>query len=346
MQAALLISPKQFEIEWLPRPVPKSGEVLVRVLRAGVCGSDIHFYDSGRIGEVILREPFLMGHEFSGVIEDACGVPGAPPVGTRVAVDPSVHCGVCPFCQAGRPNICPDVKFTGFPPYPGAFAEYVAAPAHNVYPMPDSVSDDCGPLLETLAVAVHTMELIGDLRGKTCAILGAGPVGLLTMLMAKQNGAQVILITEPVAERRQMAQRLGCEFAFDSSNIDNIHRRIKESTGYGPDIIFETAGEPESYQASLELIRPGGIVCIIGIFPLGAMPLDFTSARRKEIVIRLVRRSLPQNYPEAIRLASDGIIDLQPLATHNFPLAKIGDAFQTAHKKTNGVVKALVSPWE
>lgn len=316
----------------------------MRVKRAGVCGSDIHFYDSGRIGEVVLREPFLMGHEFSGVIDDACGVPGAPPAGTRVAVDPSVHCGVCPFCKAGRPNICPDVKFTGFPPYSGAFAEYITAPAQNVYPMPNHISDDCGPLLETLAVAVHTAELVGSVRGKTCAILGAGPVGLLMMRVLQRHGADIVLIVEPVAERREMAQRLGCEFAFHPEDIESIHKQIKKSTVFGPNMVFETAGEPESYQMSFELTRPGGMVCIIGIFPLGAMPLDFTSARRKELTAQLVRRSLPHNYPEAIRLAAEGAIDLQPLATHNFPLEKIDDAFQTAHQKTNGVIKALVSP--
>ncbi|MBN2328402.1 MAG: alcohol dehydrogenase catalytic domain-containing protein [Candidatus Omnitrophica bacterium] len=344
MKAALLTAPQTFQIESIPPPQPKEGEVIVRVKRAGVCGSDIHFYEAGRIGETVLTDPFLMGHEFSGVIEDACGVSGAPQEGARVAVDPAVHCGVCPFCLAGRPNICPDVKFTGFPPYSGAFAEYISIPVQNVYPMPDEISDDCGPLLETLAVAVHTLELMGDVQGKNCAVLGAGPVGMLTMLTLRHYGANVRFLTEPVKDRREKAMQLGCEFAFDPAQTDEIEDHSKRTTNYGPDIIFETAGEPESYQAALEWVRPGGTVCIIGIYPQGAMPLDFTAARRKEAVIQLVRRSLPHNYPEAIRLAAEGAIDLPPLATHNFPLERIGDAFSTAHHKTDGVIKALVSP--
>jgi len=344
MKAALLTAPGQFEIHNIDQPKPSEGEVLVRVKRTGVCGSDIHFYESGRIGEVILTDPFLMGHEFSGVIEDACGVPNSPPVGTRVAVDPARHCGVCPFCLAGRPNICPSVKFTGFPPYQGAFAEFITAPIENVYTMPDNVPDDIGPLLETLSVAIHAAELVPDLRGKSCAVLGAGSVGLLTMLVLQQQGADVVLITEPVKERRDMAKRLGCQFTFNPDDHEPIKEHLKQTTTYGPDYIFETAGEPESYQMALELARPGGTVCIIGIYPQGAMPIDFTAARRKELLIQQVRRSLPKNYPESIRMVSEGLLNIQPLATHTFPLSDIGDAFQMAHHKTNGVIKALITP--
>lgn len=344
MKAALLTAPRAFEIRSLPEPHPQPGEVLVRVRRAGVCGSDLHFYESGRIGEAILKEPFLMGHEFSGEIADSAGVAGAPPIGTRVAVDPAVHCGVCPFCHAGRPNICPDVRFTGFPPYPGAFAEYIAAPLHNIYPMPDTIPDDAGPLLETLAVALHALDILGDIRGQTCAVLGAGPVGLLMTLTLQLHGTKVIAITEPVKERREAAQRLSGVMALHSDDKEGIREQIQKITGYGPDLVFETAGQPESYQAALELTRPGGRVCIIGIYPQGAMPVDFTAARRKELTVHLLRRSLPHNYPEAIRLASEGKIDLAPLATHCYPLDRIGEAFQTAEHKTGGVLKALLQP--
>ncbi len=342
MQAAQLTAAKQFQIADVPPPQVKENEVLVRVKHAGVCGSDLHFYLDARIGEVALEEPFIMGHEFSGVIEDTNGIPSSPPVGTRVAVEPAVHCGQCPFCRAGRPNICPHVRFTGFPPYSGAFAELVSIPVENVYPLPDTIPDNYGPILETLAVAIHSLELVPDVRGKACTVIGAGSVGLLVILMLIHHGADVVLVTDPVQERREKAMTLGCKNSCDPTEKEKIQKILKDATDYGPEFVFEAAGEPDSFQQAFDITRPGGTALLIGIYPHGTFPIDFSHARRKELQSIFVRRSLPQNYPEAIRLVSEGHLDVGQLVTHSFPLHQIKEAFKLATEREDGIIKSIV----
>ncbi|RJP29909.1 MAG: hypothetical protein C4527_10550 [Candidatus Omnitrophota bacterium] len=343
MQAALLVAPRLFALTEVRSPAPAANEVIVRVKHAGICGSDLHFYVNARIGDAALSEPFIMGHEFSGVIEDTNGIASSPPVGTRVAVEPAVHCGQCPFCRAGRPNICPNVRFTGFPPYSGAFAEYVAIPVHNVYPLPDSITDETGPVLETLAVAVHALELVPDVRGKTCAVLGAGPVGLLVAQLLIKNGAKVVLATDPIPARRRKALELGCAAAFDPKEIEDIQSFLEHTTDYGPELIFEAAGEPQSFQQAYDLTAPGGMVAFIGIYPLGSFSIDFGHARRKELQTLFVRRSLPANYPEAIRLVAEEHVDIGQFVTHILPLSRIEDAFDLAVNRRDGSIKIVLA---
>jgi len=342
MQAAVLTAPRQFSLREVPAPIPQPGEVLVRVRYAGVCGSDLHFWSEGRIGDVFLAEPFVMGHEFSGIIADHCGIPNAPAAETRVALEPAIPCGHCPFCRTGRTNICPQVRFTGFPPYTGAFAELISVPVENVYPLPASIPDDFGPALETLAVALHGLELVLEVQGKTCAVLGAGSVGLLVLLELLRREANVVLVTEPVPDRREIARRLGCPHVFDPRSEDEIRDHLNRICPYGPKLIFEAAGEPESYQQALDLARPGGVVCLYGIYPKGSFTIDFNHARRKELAVHFVRRSLPRNYPEAIRLVASGEIDVRPILTHRFPLTRIAEAFELSYSRRDGVIKPIV----
>jgi len=342
MRAALLIAPHTFVVQDHPHPEPLGDEVLVRVTHAGVCGSDVHFYETGRIGEVVLTRPFIMGHEFSGVIEiPADSSPLA--AGTRVAVDPAVPCGRCSFCREGRFNSCPDIRFTGFPPYPGAFSEYVAIPAENVFPLPDAVPDTAGPLLETLSVALHGVDLVPEVKGRTCAVLGAGPVGYLTALVLLHRGADLILITEPVPERRAIVEANLCSHVFDPAQADAIREHLRIHADHGPEFVFEAAGMPDSFQMAFDLARPGGRVAIFGIYPAGTHPIDFTNARRKELEVIFVRRSLPANYPVAIQLVASGGINLNPLMTHLFPLDKIAQAFDLVARKRDGVMKATLA---
>jgi L-iditol 2-dehydrogenase len=342
MKAAFLTKPRQFEIRDIAQDAPAKNSVLIKLTHAGICGSDLHFFETGRIGDVVLTDPFIMGHEFSGVVADTNHVTGAPAVGTRVAVDPAVACEECVFCRNHQHNLCANMQFTGFPPYPGAFREWIWMPVENLFPMPDCVSSAVGPLLETLAVAVHGLELMPDVRDTTCAVLGAGAVGLLTALVLKDAGANIVLVTEPVAERRQKASEAGCEFVFDPHDTAGIESHLNQVTDFGPEFVFEAAGEPESYQMALDIVRPAGRVCLFGIYPSGAMPLSFTQARRKEITIKIVRRSLPKNYPEAIHLVETGRVDLLPLATHIRPFDDIQTAFEMASKKDDGVLKAIL----
>lgn len=343
MKSAILTQPKTFALTDADMPSPKEGEVLVKVNRAGVCGSDLHFYLHGQIGSVSLQEPFRMGHEFGGVIADTNGIANAPAVGTRIAVDPAVPCGQCEYCKKGRSNICPHVKFTGFPPYKGAYAEYIPMPLECVFPIPDTIPDEQVPVVETLAVAVHAIELAPEVRGKTVAVIGAGSVGMLVLLLLLHHGANVVLVTEPVPERRETVKQLGCPNVCDPKDQDTIQSLLKQHCPFGPEMIFEAAGEPESFQQSFDLIAPGGRLHLIGIYAQGSLQVDFNYVRRQEAEIVFVRRSLPKNYPEAIKLLDTGAINIAPIVTHQYPLEQISDAFSLAAAREQGIVKAILT---
>jgi len=317
---------------------------LVRVTAAGVCGSDLHFYSAGRIGEVVLDQPFVMGHEFSGVVEDAGEFSAEFPKGARVAAEPSIPCGTCFYCRENRPNLCLNLTFVGFPPKGGGYAEYIALPKENLHRLPDCIPDSQGPLVETLAVAIHTAELMGDTRGKSVAILGAGPVGLLTFLHLRHCGASVVYMTEPVESRREFARSLGVPMVLQPDDLQAIAEQERFLDGVGPEYVVEAAGEPASYAQAMQIVRRGGTVVYCGIYPHGAMSIDFTPARRKELRMIFVRRSLPRNYSEAICLAASGEVNLAPFCRTIYPLDQIANAFQDACERVSGLVKAILHP--
>ena len=344
MRAAFLVAPGTFECRDSPFPVRREGEVLVRVLAAGVCGSDLHFYRTGRIGEVELTEPFVMGHECSGVVEDSGEFGNEPARGARVAIEPSIVCGSCLLCRGGRPNLCLRLRFLGFPPLSGAYAEFLSLPRHNLYIIPDSVRDEEAPLIETLAVALHTVELAGNVSGRTVAVLGSGPIGLLTLWELRRHGARVAIVTEPAPSRREVAQSLGAEVVLDPGDSEGLTKQRRALDGVGPELVIEAAGQPESFQQALEIVRPGGTVVYCGIYPLGCMPIDFTPARRKELKILFVRRSMPHNYSHAIHLITEGRIDLSQITVRTYELDRIDEAFRDAEERAPGLVKAILLP--
>ncbi len=344
MRAAYLVAPYRFERREVPAPTPGKAEVLVRVTAAGVCGSDLHFYSAGRIGEVVLDQPFVMGHEFCGVVEDAGEFSASFPKGTRVAAEPSIACGTCFYCREDRPNLCLNLTFIGFPPKGGGYAEFITLPGENLRCLPDSIPDPQGPLVETLAVAIHTVELMGDVRGKSVAILGAGPVGLLTFLFLRYCGATVAYMTEPIESRREFAQFLGMPTVLQPDDFQSIAEQERELDGVGPEFVVEAAGEPASYSQAMQFVRRGGTVIYCGIYPYGAMSVDFTPARRKELRMVFVRRSLPRNYSEAIRLVASGEIDLAPFCRAVYPFDRVATAFEDAWKRVPGLVKAILHP--
>jgi threonine dehydrogenase-like Zn-dependent dehydrogenase len=165
---------------------------------------------------------------------------------------------------------------------------------------------------------------------------------MLTLLELLRREANVVLVTEPVLERRETALRLGCPYVFDPQDQKEIETHLERICPYGPEMIFEAAGEPESYQQALDLAGPGGWVCLYGIYPKGPFTIDFNHARRKELSVIFVRRSLPRNYPEAIRLVSEGEVDVRPLVTHRFPLAQISEAFEVSYHRRDGVIKSIL----
>jgi L-iditol 2-dehydrogenase len=341
MRAALLHGIHDLRLAELARPEPAPGEVLLKVATVGVCGSDVHYYQHGRIGSQVVERPIIMGHEFSAWIADlGAGVSGLE-VGQLVAVEPGISCGQCELCLHGHPNLCPHVRFCGTPPIDGVFAEYTVMPAENCFPLPEGMSEIEGAMLEPLGIAIHSVDL-GHLKaGQTVAVLGAGPVGLLIAAAAKAAGASGIYVTEPLAYRRQFALDYVADAAFGPDSQDIVAEVLKETNGRGVDVAFEAAGAADTPQQAAAVTRIGGKVVVAGIPADGQMNMRADTVRHKGLTIKIVRR-MKHTYPRAIRLVQSGMVDVKPLATHQLPLERVADAFQMVAGYDDGVLRAMI----
>lgn len=342
MRAALFdADSRTFSIAERPRPELPGDMVLVRIETVGICGSDLHLVRSGLYGGEEVPEPVVLGHEFSGVIE-AIGSRVQDKrlaVGARVAVEPTISCGTCEFCLAGRDNICPKQRFCGMPPHPGGFQEYMLMPARNLYPVPDHLGPDAAMLAEPLAIAVHARRIAGIAGGETVAVVGCGSLGLLITKVFDLAGARVLLAVEPLDVRRNLATRLGAAHAVHPDR-EPVKVLSDFTSGRLADVVVEAAGPPEALRLALRLVRPGGTLVYVGIHP-GPMEIDFTPARRREMVWKWVRRTT-HAYPEAINLLASGRVDAGMFVTHHWPLEKITEAFRFATGYLDGIVKGAV----
>jgi len=341
MRASRLHGIRDLRLEELPRPAPGPGEVLLKVAAVGVCGSDVHYYLEGRIGNQVVKAPIILGHEFSAWVAGLGeGVEGLT-TGQLVAVEPAIPCGRCESCQHGHPNLCPGVRFCGTPPVNGVFAEYTVMPAKNCFPLPEEFSAVEGALLEPLGIAVHSVDLAHLKPGQTVAVLGAGPIGLLTAAVAKAAAAGAVYMTEPLAYRRQFALGYVADAALNPDESDVVAEIMGLTGGRGVDVAFEAAGAPETPDQAAAMTRPGGKVIVAGIPSDDTMTMTAGTVRRKGLTIKLVRR-MKHTYPRAIRLVQTGAVDVKPLATHLLPLERIVDAFEMVAAYADGVLRAVI----
>jgi len=299
-------------------PVAGEGEKLVRVKAVGVCGSDLHWFSEGEIGDAKLEHPLVLGHEFAGVTEN----------GQRVAVDPAIPCGHCEFCEHGDPNLCSSLVFAGHGKTDGALREWLAWNEKSLFPIPDSISDADGALLEPLGIAIHAVDL-GKLKaGMTVGVFGCGPIGLLVIQVAKLSGAANIVATDQLAHRVDAAKRFGAIEAFlvgEESHLGGTH-------GRGVDVAFEAAGRQSAVDDAFDAVMPGGKVVLVGIPDDDRTSFSASTARRKGLTIKLVRR-MKHTYPRAIELVSKGLVDVRSLVTHRFPLEQAVEAFRVAQRR-------------
>lgn len=351
MKTAFLTGIRKVEIKKTEKPSPSKGEVLIKLKSVGICGSDIHYYRTGRIGSQVVNYPFVAGHECSGIIEKlGLGVRELS-IGDRVAIEPAVPCGTCEFCLSGRPNICPKVRFLGTPATPGApaiegaFKEYITIPTSNAVPIPKSMSFDEAVLTEVFAIALHSIDLVNINPGDNVAVFGSGPIGLSVLLMAKLSGASTVFATDLIKERLQLAKNLGADYIINPEEKNPVEVIENMTKGRGVDITFEAAGEQETIDHSLETVRIGGKVALIGI-PRAEVVYYNPDIRRKELVICHVRRSNQANrvVERVIALMENGSLKVNPLVTHKFPLQEIKKAFDTVDTYRDGVVKAMIHP--
>ncbi|HVO34354.1 MAG TPA: alcohol dehydrogenase catalytic domain-containing protein [Gemmatimonadales bacterium] len=310
-----------------PVPTPRSGEALVKVTAVGVCGSDVHWFREGHIGGDRIETPLVLGHECAGVIQSGARR------GERVAIDPAQACGRCRYCEEGNPNLCEVLRFAGHAPQDGAMCGYVAWPEHCLVPLPEALTDVDGALLEPLGVAMYAVELGAVGPGMSVGVFGAGPIGLLTLQVAKVAGATRLFATDraDVPHRLGAARAIGAAaFAVhDCGEADDI---LTATGGRGVDVAFEAAGDPEAVEAAVVAVKPGGRVILIGIPSADRIAFTASVARRKDLLIRVVHR-MKHTYPRAIRLVEGGRVDLRSLATHRFPLADVAGAFAVAERR-------------
>jgi L-iditol 2-dehydrogenase len=343
MRVSRLYGIRDVRVEDGPVPEPGPDEVLLKIASVGTCGSDVHYYVEGAIGDQVVTDPITMGHEFSawiaGLGEDVENE--ELEIGQLVAVEPAIPCGVCEHCLHGHPNLCPNVRFCGTPPIDGVFAEYAVMPAENCFPLPEGFTPEEGALLEPLGIAIHTVDLAHLKVGETVAILGAGPVGLLTAAVARAAGAGRIYMTEPIPERREFALETWADGAFDPDEEDVVEAIMTVTNGRGVDVAFEAAGAEETPDQAARVARPGGKVVVVGIPSEDKMVMTASQVRRKGLTIKLVRR-MKHTYPRAIRMVDTGMVDVAMLATHIFSLEEIQEAFETVAGYEQGVLRAII----
>jgi L-iditol 2-dehydrogenase len=341
MRAARLYGFRDLRVEDIPMPSPGPGEVLLKVASVGVCGSDVHYYLEGGIGDQVISSPMVPGHEFSAWVTDQGEPVGGLAPGQLVAVDPAIPCGHCEFCETGHPNLCPAVRFRGSPGIDGACAEYIAMPVENCFSLPEGLDPDEGVLLETLGIAIHSVDLGHMKPGETVAVLGAGPIGLLTAAVARVAGAAEIYMTEPLDWRRSFASDYVADAVLNPDRSDVVAEILRLTDGRGVDVAFEAAGAPDTPAQAAEIVRPGGRVVVSGIPSDDVMTMKAGTVRRKGLTIKLVRR-MKHTYPRAIHMVRTGRVDVKPLASQVYPLARIADAYDTAAERADGVLKAII----
>jgi L-iditol 2-dehydrogenase len=331
VKVARLTSIGHIELMDEPDPVPTEGQTLVRVGAVGLCGSDLHWFGQGGIGDAQLDAPLVLGHEMAGIAETG------PLAGRRVAIDPAIPCGTCRACRDGNPNLCPTVVFAGHGHTDGGLRELMAWPTERLHPLPDRLSDAEGALLEPTGVAIHALDLAHLRSGMTVAVIGCGPIGLLAVQLARRAGAEQVLAIDPLAHRRVVAGALGADLVGTPGEAVDLAAELGD--GKGIDVAIEIAGNDAAVACALEVVRPGARVVLAGIPDDDRTTFSASTARRKGLTLLLVRR-MKDVYPRAITASAD--ISLASLVSARYPLSRTAAAFETAVHRSG--LKVIVEP--
>lgn len=338
MKVAVLEKVKKISIEEREIPKPKEDEVLVRIRSVGVCGSDIHYYNEGRIGSFVVEKPLILGHECAGEIVDVGSKVKNLKVGDRVALEPGIPCRKCQYCKTGRYNLCPDVVFMATPPVDGAFVEYIVHPEDFTFKLPDNVSFDEGALIEPLSVGIYSVERARIMPGDTVLIFGAGPIGLVTLQAVKAYGAEKVFIVDINDFRLLKAKELGADLVINSKL-----EKVEEYIEGGVDVVFEASGNSSVISQTTKLAKRGGKVVFIGLASEDYIGININEISSKELDLLGIFR-YANVYKKAIGLVAKGKIDLKTLVTHHFPLEKAQEALEFADKNKDKCIKVIVNP--
>jgi L-iditol 2-dehydrogenase len=336
VKALLIDGPGKLRLGEFEDSTPREGRLRLRVQAVTVCGSDLHYYKEGGIGSAVVREPFVMGHEFSGIVDDEVGETYGFPKGTLVAVDPAEFCGHCEWCRAGHPNLCPEVRFAGSPPVPGAMREFFWAKPETLFKLPPGFDATDAALLEPLGIAIHAVDLAKIKLGSSVGVVGAGGIGLYLLQVARVAGAGELHVLEPLEYRRRKALELGADAVYTTPE-----ELLAATNGRGVDAVLEATDHPQGPEDACTVVRIGGTVVLVGIPDGDRFTLTASQVRRKGLNIKLSRR-MGHVYPRAIQLAVTGRVNLRAIATHHFLLAEAARAFALQLERGDEVIKSVI----
>lgn len=341
MKVAVMTGPMKMKWEERDIPQPGLGELQIKLEYVGVCGSDLHFYSDGRLANWVPKEPLVLGHEPGGVVSAVGpGVEGFN-IGDRVALEPGVPCGKCEDCLKGHYNLCKEIRFMAIPgEKDGVFAEYCTHAASMTFKLPENVSTMEGALMEPLSVGMHACELAQAKLGETAVVLGAGCIGLVTLMALKARGVSEIYVADVLDKRLEKAKELGATRTFNSKN-ESIEEFTKTLPGGGVDQVYECAGNRFTTLMSCRLIRRAGKVTLVGVSPEPILELDVATLNAMEGILYSVYR-YRNLYPAAINAVSSGLIPLKEIVSHIYDFNDVIEGVDYNLKHKEDVIKAVI----
>lgn len=322
-------------------PVPKENEVLVKLDYVGICGSDMHYYETGAIGNYIVKPLFVLGHEPGGIVAEVGKNVKYLKVGDRVALEPGKTCGHCEFCRKGEYNLCPDVIFFATPPVDGVFQEYVAHDAALCFKLPQNVSTLEGALIEPLAVGFHAANQGGAHAGQIAVVMGAGCIGLVSMMALKAEGVSKVYVVDVMQKRLDKAIELGADGIINGKEQDTVKEVIKLTDGIGCDIAIETAGTEITTRQAISFTKKGATIVLVGYSKSGEMTLPMSFVLDKELTFKTVFR-YRHIYQMAIDAVASGRVNLKGIVTDIFDFDDIQSAMDKSIKDKANIVKAVI----
>ena len=324
-----------------PIPTPKADEVLVKLEYVGICGSDMHYYETGAIGDYVVEPPFVLGHESGGTVVEVGSNVKHLKVGDRVALEPGKTCGRCEFCRQGKYNLCPDVVFFATPPVDGVFQEYAAHEAALCFKLLDNVSTLEGALIEPLAVGFHAANQGGAHAGQTAVVMGAGCIGLVSMMALKAQGVSRVYVVDVMAKRLEKALELGADGVINGKEEDAVEAVRRLTGGAGCDLVIETAGTEITTRQAIHMTKKGAVIVLVGYSKSGEMTLPMSLALDKELTFKTVFR-YRHIYPMAIDAVAAGRVNLKGIVTDIFDFEDIQNAMDRSVADKANIVKAVV----
>ncbi len=342
MKAAVLHGKKDLRMESRPRPACDAGEVLLKIVSNGLCGSDIHFFEHGKLGPFIVDKPYIPGHEAVGeIVEIGSKAKPGLKVGDRVVIEPGIPCNTCAFCREGRYNLCEDVVFLSAPPVDGTFADYISISRDAVHFLPQEIPSEIGALVEPASVAAHALNRIGVKPGNTVTILGAGPIGLITLLMAKAYGISEITIVDRFANRLSKAKELGASHTIDNSDNSAVEQILAITHGKGTKYVIDTTGSSLMCALAPSIVMRGGSIAIVGWPEKSSFPYPIESIIEKEINIVGINRYC-NVFPQIISMLKVGQLDLSSIISHRFKFSEICEVLAFASTNRLNTYKIVI----